>query len=86
MANHKSAKKRITRNEAKRVQNKSALSYIRTLIKKFEKALTSGNKEEAATAFKTAEKKLAQGASKNLLKKNTASRKTSRMNAKLKNM
>ncbi len=86
MANHKSAKKRITRNEAKRQSNKSVISALRTFVKKFETAFTSGNKEEASSAFNEAQSQLAKGSSKSLVKKNTASRKTARMAAKLKSM
>ena len=86
MANHKSAKKRIRRNEAARITSKNRLSRIRTFIKKVESLIGLGKKDEAKTAFVQAESELARGVSKGVLRKNTASRKTSRLSKKVKLM
>ncbi|MDR0367082.1 MAG: 30S ribosomal protein S20 [Rickettsiales bacterium] len=42
MANHKSSKKRVIRNEKKRLENKSRLSKIRTFVKKAFKFFSGG--------------------------------------------
>ena len=86
MANHKSAKKRIRRNESARQTNKNRLSRIRTFIKKVEEFIGLGKKEQAKAAFVKAESEMARGVSKGVLKKNTASRKTSRLSKKVKNI
>ncbi|MHA1549916.1 MAG: 30S ribosomal protein S20 [Alphaproteobacteria bacterium] len=86
MANHKSAKKRIRRNESARQTNKNRLSRIRTFIKKVESLIGLGKKDEAKTAFIRAEAEMARGVSKGVLRKNTASRKTSRLSKKVKNI
>lgn len=86
MANHKSAKTRIRRNERARLVNKSRLSRIRTFIKKVEEFIGLGKKDEAKTAFVKAESEMARGVSKGVLKKNTAARKTSRLSKQVKSM
>ena len=47
MANHKSAKIRIKRNEAQQAVNASYLSKVRTLVKKVEAAVLRTDKKEA---------------------------------------
>ena len=84
MANHKSAKKRIRRNANRAEINKSRVSRIRTYLKRVEAAIASGDKEVAQTALKEAQPELMRGVSKGVLHKNTASRKMSRMSAKVK--
>lgn len=84
MANHKSAKTRIRRNEKAAVFNASYLNRVRTLVKKVEKAILGGNKEEAQKHFKEAESALGKAANKGVIKKPTASRKTSRLSAAIK--
>lgn len=83
MANIKSAKKRIKVTEAKTLRNKMIKSALKTVIKKFETALTSNNVEEAKASFKSAAKALDMAASKGVLHKNKAARKKSRLAAKL---
>ena len=84
MANHKSAKKRIRRNANRAEINKSRISRIRTFIKRVETALSSGDKEAAQVALKEAQPELMRGVSKGVLHKNTASRKMSRLSARVK--
>jgi len=54
MANHKSAEKRFRRDEKRTTLNHQRVSRIRTFIKKVEKAILSGIKVDAQTAFKEA--------------------------------
>lgn len=84
MANHKSAKKRIRRNDRCADINKSRMSRIRTFIKKVEAALGTGNATEAELALKNAQPEISRGVSKGLLHKNMAARKMSRLSARIK--
>ena len=83
MANHKSAKKRIRRNANRAEINKGRISRIRTFLKRVETAIASGDKVAAQTALKEAQPELMRGVSKGVLHKNTASRKMSRLSAKV---
>tara|TARA_A100001015_G_scaffold151073_1_gene167539 strand:+ start:1713 stop:1988 length:276 start_codon:yes stop_codon:yes gene_type:complete len=84
MANHKSAKKRIRRNQARAEINKSRISRIRTFIKKVESAIGTGDAPAAKLALKEAQPEIMRGVSKGVLHKNTASRKMSRLAAGVK--
>ncbi len=84
MANTKSAKK-ATRVSARRTEiNKNRVSRIRTFVRKLEEAIASGDKAGAETAFQVAQPELMRGAQKGVLHKNTASRKVSRLAARVK--
>ena len=84
MANTKSAKK-ATRVSARRTEiNKNRVSRIRTFVRKVEEAIASGNQAEAQAALKAAQPELMRGAQKGVLHKNTASRKVSRLAARVK--
>ena len=84
MANHKSAKTRIRRNARRAVINGARMSRIRTLIKKVELAIAAGDHEAAAAAFKIAQPEMQRGASRGLFHANTASRRISRLSARIK--
>ena len=84
MAQHKSAKKRIVRNEKRRVINHARISRIRTFVKKVENAIAAGNKEHAAEAFKRAQPELHRGVTRGVLLKNTVARKLSRLSKGIK--
>ncbi len=86
MANHKSAKTRIVRNKKRSIINGVRRNSVRTFIKKVEAAILNGSKENAAEAFKTAESHLMKAVSKGVFKKNTASRKISRLSQKIKSL
>ncbi len=79
MANIKSAKKRILVNQKKALQNQMIKSEVKTEIKKVRAAIEAGNKEEAAKALLTATAAIDKAESKGVIKKNTASRKVSRL-------
>lgn len=83
MANIKSAKKRIRVTQVKTLRNKMIKSSLKTVIKKFEAAVAGGNIEEAKVALVNATKALDMAASKGVIHKNMASRKKSRLAAKL---
>ncbi len=84
MAHHKSAKKRIRQNETRTETNRARRGRIRTFIKKVESAIEGGDKAQAAEAFKAAEPEIRRGVTKGVLKLNTASRKISRLSARIK--
>ncbi len=84
MAQHKSAKKRIRRNESARVVNHARTSRIRTAVKALESAIASGDKAAAQAAYKIVTPELMRGAGKGVLHKSTVSRKLSRLSARIK--
>ena len=86
MANHKSSKKRILRNNKRNEINSNRISRIRTYIKKVETEISSENKDKANEAFKLAMPEIQRGDSKGLMHKNTASRKLSRLSNKIKSI
>ena len=84
MANSPSAKKRVRQSERRTEINRDRRSSIRTSIKKVEETIASGDKGAAQAALKSAEPEIMRGASKGILHKNTASRKISRLSARVK--
>lgn len=84
MANHKSAKSRIVRNNKRAVINGARRSRVRTFVKKVEAAIASGDKELAQASFKTAESEFMRAVRKGVFKLNTAARKISRLSGKIK--
>ena len=84
MANHKSAKKRIRRNERFELVNKIRKNRVRTFIKKVETAIIENDKIEASNALKIAQPEMHKSVSKGVFKKNTISRKISRLSKKIK--
>ncbi len=78
MANIKSAKKRILVNQAKTEQNKRLKTNLKTVLKKADVAIES-NAADKNEAVKLAVKKIDQACAKGILKKNTASRKKSKL-------
>lgn len=84
MAHHKSAQKRIRQTESRTAINRSRVSRIRTFIKRVEKALEAGDSSVAQAAFKDAQPEIMRGVSKGVLKMGTASRKVSRLSARVK--
>ena len=86
MAHHISAKKRIRQTERRTEVNRSRVSRLRTFVKKVEMAITGGDKEAAAAALKVAEPELMKGVQAGVLHKNTASRKVSRLVARIKSL
>lgn len=84
MANTVSAKK-MTRKIARRTEiNKSRRSRMRGFIRKVEEAIASGDQDAAKAALHSAEVEIMRAASKGVLHKNTASRKVSRLSARVK--
>lgn len=86
MPNIKSAAKRDALSKAKNLSNKSEKSTLKSSIKKFDSAVTEGNKETAAVAYKSAVKLIDHAAGTGLIHKNNAARKKSRLTIALNSM
>jgi small subunit ribosomal protein S20 len=83
MANTKSAKKMVRKIARRTEVNKSRRSRIRTFVRKVEEAVTAGDKKAATAALKAAEPEVMRGVTNGVLHKNTASRKVSRLAARV---
>ena len=86
MANTKSAKKMVRKIARKTAVNKSRKTQMRTHVKKVEEAILAGDKTVAIAALKAAEPQLAKSAQKGVIHQKTASRKVSRMTARVRAM
>ena len=86
MANHISSKKRIRRNSRMEIVNKVRKNRVRTFIKKVELAILNGDKSLANIAFKDAQPEMHRSVTKGVFKKNTISRKLSRLSTRIKNI
>jgi small subunit ribosomal protein S20 len=86
MANTKSAKKAMRVAARRTVVNRNRLSRVRSFVRKVEEAIAAGDRPAAEAALKQAQPELMRGAQKGVLHKNTASRKVSRLAARLKAM
>ncbi|MCF8468393.1 MAG: 30S ribosomal protein S20 [Sneathiella sp.] len=84
MAHHKSALKRIRQTDTRTERNRARRSRIRTFVKKVELAVGEGDQAKANEALRVAQSELTRGVTKGIYKKNTASRKISRLNAQVK--
>ena len=84
MANTPQSKKRARQNEKRFQINKARRSRIRTYLRKVEEAIESGVKDDAVAALKAAQPELMRGVTKGVYHKNTASRKMSRLAARVK--
>ena len=86
MANIQSAKKRARQAEARRQNNASRRSMMRTYVKAVVNAIASNDKPAAEAAFKKAEPILDRTAQQGLISKNKAARHKSRLNSLIKAM
>lgn len=84
MANHKSAKTRVIRNNKRSLINGARRSRVRTFVKKVEAAVEAKDKALAAELFKTAESELMRAARKGVFPLNRVARTVSRLSAKIK--
>ena len=84
MANHKSAGKRARQTKRRTAVNTARRSRVRGSIKKVEEAIKSGDKKAAAEALRAAQPEIQRGAAKRIVTKNAASRRVSRLSARIK--
>jgi small subunit ribosomal protein S20 len=88
VANHKSAAKRARQNTKKNLRNKSYLGRVKTMVKKFlvgaaEFKAGKKNQAEMNTLLVGAQSALHKAAAKGLIHHNNASRKVSRLQARI---
>jgi len=83
VANTKSALKRIRIIKKRTLRNKMIRSSVKTIIKKFEKALEAGDIEGAKALFPQVVKKIDMAVSKGVIHRNTGNRKKSRLAIRL---
>ena len=86
MPNIKSSKKAVKVIAKKTDENHELKARVKNLIKSCEKAVASGNIEEANKEFKELQKNIDKALQKGLIKENTVNREKQRLNTKIKNM
>lgn len=86
MANTSSAKKAARQMVRRTEINKARRSRMKTSVKKIEEAIAAGKRNDALAAVREAEPVLMRSASKGVIAKKAASRKVSRMVARIKKM
>jgi small subunit ribosomal protein S20 len=86
MANTKSATKAARQTLRRTAVNKSRTSQVKSYVRKVEEAIASGNRDEAKAALAAAQPILMRSAQKRVIHKKAASRKVSRLTARLKAM
>jgi small subunit ribosomal protein S20 len=86
MANTSSAKKAARQMRRRTEVNKSRHSQLKGYVRKVEEALASGDKTAAKSALAAAEPILMRTAQKGVVHKRTASRKVSRLAARVRAM
>lgn len=86
MANTPQSKKRVRQTERQTATNKARRSRIKTFLRKVEEAIASGNQDAAHEALRAAQPEIMRGTSKGVLHKNTAGRKISRLNSRIRAM
>jgi small subunit ribosomal protein S20 len=83
VAHSLSAKKRVRQNNKRRTINRARKSQVKTQIKHFETALSSGDVEAASEQYKLVSQKLDKTAATSTMHKKTAARKKSRLAKRL---
>ena len=86
MANHKSSEKRIRQTARRTEVNRVRTSRVRSFVRSVETAIASGDKPAAQQALRKAQQELMRGVSKGTMKLSTASRKVSRLSARVKSI
>lgn len=84
MAQHQSAEKRNRQTIRRTAVNRARVGEIRTAVKAVEAAILSGDKSKAQAQLRVAQPVIMSGVSKGVLKLATASRKMSRLSARVK--
>ncbi len=83
MAHSLSAKKRVKQNAVRNKINRARKSQVKTQIKHFDEALSTGDVDAASEQYKLIAQKLDKTASTSTMHKKTAARKKSRLSKKL---
>ena len=82
MRKNKSAIKKAKRSEEKRIRNAHVKSTMKTQIKKTITAIEASDKDNTGVLLKNAVASINKAASKNVIHKNNAARKVSRLSKK----
>lgn len=80
---HKSTLKRARQAEKRHQRNRMVLSAVKGVVKKVLSAVEEKNVEEAKASLREATSALSKAVTKGVLKRNTASRRISRLAAKV---
>ena len=83
MANLKAAKKSIRQDKKRRLNNLRITSELKTLIKNLNSLIDSKKSDEAAKMLSLLMSKLDKAAKKDIIKRDNANRKKSRLSAKI---
>lgn len=84
MPNCKSAEKRLRQTKVRQARNKTIKSAVKTQVKKVIAAVEAGDIANAEEEFKLAAKKLDKAGAKNIIHRNAAARKKSRLQKAIK--
>ena len=83
MANIKSAMKRVKITRAQNLRNRMIISDLKTALKKFDKALESGDEAAISEMYTIAVSKVGKAVTKGVIHKNAANRKKAQLAKKL---
>jgi small subunit ribosomal protein S20 len=83
MANTKSAKKAVRRNETRTAVNKARRTRMRSSWRTVEEAIVAGDAKKAAEALREAESATMRAVTKGIVHKNAGSRKISRLSHRI---
>lgn len=86
MPNIKSAKKRVLISKRRNVENTSVESKMRNSIKKLEKTIKNGDKEESTTLLNTTIKSIDKAQNSNIIHQNKSARLKSRLTKAVNNI
>jgi small subunit ribosomal protein S20 len=76
---HKSTIRRARQAERHRQRNRAALTAVKSLVRKVQTAVEAQKVDDAKTALREAASSLSKAVTKGVLKRNTASRRISRL-------
>ncbi len=84
MAHSRTAKKRVRQNVKHRARNRWRLNTLRDAMKELNEALLHGTPAQATDAYKKVSRILDRSAAQGVIHKNQASRRKSRLSARIK--
>jgi len=84
MAHHTATKKSIKQTAIRNERNTARETRIRTAVKNLRKSVSEADKDGATKNLRIAQSEINKGVTKGVIKKNTASRIVSRLNASVK--
>jgi small subunit ribosomal protein S20 len=84
MPNNASTEKRLRQTKVRQARNKAIKSAVKTQVKKVLAAAEAGDVEKAEAEYKLAAKRLDRAGGKNIIHKNAAGRKKSRLQKAIK--